>query len=187
MVPSYLGILALAITGRNFLRDISERRTAQANKVAAWVQKSNTDNEPHRLVIKNANDLPCTNLCVWWTEGSRNPKKLRTSKTFGGDTDWVRKPRYIHAIGPGETVVAHSTHEELAVRTLEFRDAAGRLWVRRGSQLTELSRPSLRGRIDVFRRNLQAKKRLRSLQQDADVVATEVSEAPTNDPSSRTV
>lgn len=176
MIPSYLGILALVFTGVNFFRDRKERRTAQANKVAAWVQRSTSDDKPHTLVLKNANDLPCTNLCVWWTEGYKNPEALRTSKTFGADTDRSRKPRYIHAVGPGETVIVHSTSQPLAVRTLEFRDAAGRLWVRRAGQLTELTRPSLKARFRSWRRNRLAKRRMKAMERRGDD-AVEVSEA----------
>jgi hypothetical protein len=179
MIPSYLGILALVFTGVNYLRDRKERRTAQANKVAAWVQRSTSNDEPHTLFVKNANDLPCTNLCVWWTEGYKNPKALRLSKTFGADTDRRRKPRYIHAIGPCETVIVHSTSEPLALRTLEFRDAAGRLWVRRAGQLTELTRPSLKTRFRTWRRNRFAKRRIKAMERRGDdpVEVSEIMEA----------
>lgn len=178
MIPSYLGILALVFIGVNFFRDRKERRTVHANKVAAWVQCSTSDDEPHTLVVKNANDLPCTNLCVWWTEGYKNPKAIHLSKTFGADTDRRKKPRYIHAIGPGETVIVHSTSEPLAVRTLEFRDAAGRLWVRRAEQLTELTRPSLRARYRNWRRNRLTKRRIKAMERRGDdpVEVSEIAE-----------
>jgi hypothetical protein len=61
----------------------------------------------HRIVIKNASDLPVVDLCIWWTVGYRNPSWIR-SKTFGADTDGRAKPRYEHAVGPDETITGVS-------------------------------------------------------------------------------
>jgi hypothetical protein len=136
-VPAYFGGIALVLTLTVLVRDRRERVRAQADKIAAWVQRGREDNEPHRVVIRNAGDLPCTDLRIWWTVGYRTPAALRFSKTFGADTDGGgKKPRYEHAIGPGETVVLHETHEDCAVRAFAFTDAAGRQWLRRGARLT---------------------------------------------------
>ncbi|MEU8635997.1 hypothetical protein AB0C38_27860 [Amycolatopsis sp. NPDC048633] len=148
-VPAYFGGLALVLTLTVVQRDRREKVRDQANKVAAWVQRSRTENEPHRILIKNASDLPCTSLLIWSTVGYRNPSALRLSKTFGEDTDrGGKKPDYEHAVGPGETIVLLETSEDCAVRGLEFVDAAGRRWSRYGSQLVRLD--TIAGR--VFRR-----------------------------------
>jgi hypothetical protein len=88
---------------------------------------------------------------IQWTEGYKNPKALRFSKTFGADTNWLRKPRYFHAIGPDESIVVYQTTEDIAVRFFSFSDAAGKRWVRRDGQLTTPARPSLRYRFRLWR------------------------------------
>jgi hypothetical protein len=118
VLPAYLGILALAITGFNFFRDRKERRKAQADQIAAWVQRASQDGDKHKLIVKNASDLPCTHLVISRTEGYMNPSRLRFSKTFGADIDGKKKPLYRHAVGPGESLVVHETAEDLAVRSL---------------------------------------------------------------------
>ncbi|GAB3166213.1 hypothetical protein GCM10027258_89980 [Amycolatopsis stemonae] len=138
-VPAYFGGLALVLTLTVIQRDRREKVRDQANKVAAWVQRSRDYQDPHRIVIKNASDLPCTSLRIWWTVGYRNPSALRLSKTFGADTDGGgKKPHYEHAVGPGETIVLLETREDCAVRRFEFVDAAGRRWLREGARLDRL-------------------------------------------------
>ncbi|MFJ1761544.1 hypothetical protein ACIOD2_14580 [Amycolatopsis sp. NPDC088138] len=134
-VPAYFGGIALVLTLIVLFRDRREKIRAQADRVAAWVQRGRADGELHRVVVKNAGDLPCTDLRIWWTVGYRTPAKLRFSKVFGADTDGHRKPRYEHAVGPGETLVLLETAEDCAVRGLEFTDAAGRQWSRIDARL----------------------------------------------------
>ena len=135
-VPAYFGGLALVLTLTVILRDRREKVRAQVNRIAAWVQRGRVDGEPHRVVVKNASDLPCTDFRIWWTIGYRNPAKLRLSKVFGADTDRHRKPKYEHAVGPGETLVLIETTEDCAVSGFVFTDAAGRRWSRKDARLT---------------------------------------------------
>jgi hypothetical protein len=142
-VPSYFGGIALILTVVILMRDRRERIRSQADHIAAWVQRSQDPKEAHRVVIKNASNLPCTRVTVWFTEGYRSPTKLRLSKTFGADTDRQRKPRYLHAVGPDETGVVYETLEDIAIRGVEFTDAAGRRWTRVDDKLKRTRRVRL--------------------------------------------
>jgi hypothetical protein len=53
-VPAYFGGLALVLTIMVMLRDRQEKIRGQANQIAAWVERSYDDSEPHRVVVKNA-------------------------------------------------------------------------------------------------------------------------------------
>ena len=136
-IPAYFGGIALVLTLVVILRDRNERIRNQANRLAAWVERSKKDGETHKVLIKNASDLPCMDVGYWITEGYVQPSMLRLSKSFGADTDRRRKPAYIHAVGPGETVVAYETTEDVAVRQLTFTDSAGRHWTRVGARLIQ--------------------------------------------------
>lgn len=139
-VPAYFGGVALILTVIILFRDRNEKVRYQADRLAAWVERSKEDGKPHRVLIRNASDLPCMDISYSITEGYKNPSGIRFSKTFGADTNWWRKPRYIHAIGPGETIVAYETTEDVAVRQISFTDSAGRHWKRTGTHLARRKR-----------------------------------------------
>ncbi|WP_204807163.1 hypothetical protein [Mycobacterium riyadhense] len=132
-VPAYFGGFALLVTAGTLWRDYRERARDQANKVAAWVKKG-LDGEDHQVLLKNASDLPCTAIAVAVTEGYKRQPKLSLSKMFGHSTDRYRW-YYIHAVGPDETLILRQTPIPVAVRHLEFTDAAGRKWARRENSL----------------------------------------------------
>jgi hypothetical protein len=136
-VPAYFGGIALVLTIVVILRDRNERIKHQADRLAAWVERSKKEGEAHKVLIKNASDLPCMDVGYWITEGYTQSSKLRLSKSFGADTDRRRKAAYIHAVGPGETVIAYETTEDVAVRQITFTDAAGRHWTRVGARLMQ--------------------------------------------------
>jgi hypothetical protein len=159
-VPSYFGGIALILTVVVILRDHGERVRGQANQVAAWVQRSSTEGVPHRVVVKNASDLPCTHVGIWITEGYRSPTKTIFSKAFGLDTDRERKPRYLHAVGPDETVVVYETKEDVAVRQMTLTDATGRHWVRVDGRLMRDRRTAVDRISQLLRRARNGLKRV---------------------------
>ncbi|MGY1762286.1 hypothetical protein ACI79G_15175 [Geodermatophilus sp. SYSU D00779] len=133
----YVSAIAVLLTLWVIWRDYRLRVRGQADLLAAWVIRSRTSAEPHRVVVKNASNLPCTDVVVGITAGYRR-KGVILSKTFGAMTDGRVKPRYEHAVGPDETITVYETTEDVAVRSLSFVDAAGRRWVRRGAKLSRV-------------------------------------------------
>ncbi len=138
-VPAYFGGLALLATCYVIGRDRSEKMRVNAEKVAAWAVK---DEEGWRILVRNAGDLPCTRVIVWGNRGYRSrpdgTPRLSLSKFVGSEADGRMKPRYLTVIGPGETVTAVEVplaDGPLRVRSLDFRDAAGRDWERRDDNL----------------------------------------------------
>ena len=91
-VPAYFGGIALILTLLIILRDRNEKIRHQADRLAAWVERAKEDGGSHKVLIRNASDLPCMNIGYWITEGYTQPSKLRFSKSFGANTDRRRKP-----------------------------------------------------------------------------------------------
>jgi hypothetical protein len=136
-IPAYFGGLALFFSAWTLRRERTEKIRSQANQIAAWVQRSRDGIDPNRIVIRNASNLPCTDIMLRYTQGYvKKPNKLSIlSKTFGADTNHKMKPIYVHAVGPSETLVVRETHEDIAVRGLWFTDASTREWARIGAKL----------------------------------------------------
>ncbi|MCU1697635.1 MAG: hypothetical protein JWR34_3698 [Mycobacterium sp.] len=149
-VPAYFGGFALIATAFTFWRDADERKREQANKIAAWVEVV-VDGRSRHVVIKNSSELPCKDIRIAVTQGFKNRTSLTLSKTDWNNTNRYRKPLYLQAIGPEATVTTFTTEELMAIRSLEFTDAAGARWVRRDNGLAKPRRVRfLRLRRQVF-------------------------------------
>jgi hypothetical protein len=95
----YVSTVAVLLTLWVIWRDYRLRVRGQADQLATWVVRARTPDEPHRVVVKNASNLPCTDVVVGITAGYRK-KGVILSKTFGDMTDGRVKPRYRARRGP---------------------------------------------------------------------------------------
>ena len=135
-LPAYFGGLAFLATVGIIGRDHRERIREQANHLAAWVD---ADGEKQEVVVRNASDLPVFRIAVYLRGPAKSPR-ISLSKYAADSATGYLKPQRRGSIGPGATVTLKA-YEIGPVRVigLDFTDAAGVQWERRGSKLRKAS------------------------------------------------
>ena len=114
-VPSYFGAAALLFTAATIWRDRRYREREQAQKVAAWVS---VDAGATKLTVRNASDLPITNLEAAWPSGPSSERVLYGKRAQIG-------PNYSDDIDYTPQVLQTDFAPEI-----RFTDCAGRDWLR---------------------------------------------------------
>jgi hypothetical protein len=112
-----------------------DRKRAQAERVAVWFDYTRDNKAHHRLVMRNASNLPVYELLIWINVvvgDVRAPKELSEQ-----DSRFIT--RYVYCLPPNETVTESLDEAPVGVPLYSdterftqyvFRDSSGSYWKR---------------------------------------------------------